>query len=47
MSDKDLCALFDTTLEEVEETVQEFEQGDGSSLRFGPSMEAVPDPRPR
>ena len=29
MSDKDLCALFDTTLEEVEEMVQEFEQGDG------------------
>lgn len=42
MSDKDLCALFDTTLEEVEETVQEFEQGDGSNLRFGPSMEGRP-----
>ncbi len=35
MNDKDLCAAFGTTLEEVEVDVEAFENGTWEDFRFG------------
>ena len=43
MSDKELCAAFGTTLEEIEKDVAKYETGDLSSFTFGPPIDGKPD----
>lgn len=42
MSDRDLCRMFGTTLEEVEADARKYEAGDLSGMRFGAPIDGKP-----
>ena len=42
MNDKELCAMFGTTLEEVESDAEVYESGDISAFKFGEPIEGRP-----
>ncbi len=45
MNDKELCKMFGTTIEEVEEDAQKYENGDFSEMSFGQPIEGKPQPK--
>ena len=42
MNDKELCEMFDTTLEEVDADAEKYEKGDFSGMSFGAPVEGRP-----
>ncbi|WP_165047221.1 MULTISPECIES: CopG family transcriptional regulator [unclassified Adlercreutzia] len=47
MSDRDLCEMFGTTLEEVEADAEKHESGDFSSFDFGKPIDGRPTAKMR
>ncbi len=45
MNDKQLCEMFDTTIEEVEADAKKYENGDFSGMTFGEPIEGAPSPK--
>lgn len=42
MNDNELCKMFGTTLEDVEQDVNRFEDGDWNDFRFGKAVNGKP-----
>ncbi len=45
MNDKELCKMFNTTLDEVASDVEKYERGDLSEMAFGAPIEGRPQPK--